>query len=258
MTPLEEFTVDGFMFTYNEVDIIERSATHSIQQGVHLHVMDNWSTDGTWEALQQLPLASLSRYPSSGPTEGFPCYAQLRMFEDLAAASSADWSMIQDADEIRRSPWPDVSLREAFCRIEQEGFNAANFAVILFPPVDDGFQRGMNPEEHFRLYRKHHLHTNLRHIKAWKNIPGVKVNIADTGSHFSNFPGVSVYPTSFILKHYPILSQQHGEKKILLERLPRYLPEERFQRGWHVQYDGISTGHNFLADPSTLELWPGH
>ena len=53
-----------------------------------------------------------------------------------------------------------------------------------------------------------------------------------------------------MLKHFPIRSQAHGERKILRERLPRFSGAER-SVGWHAQYDGIDTC-NFLRDPADL------
>src|SRR5207237_7360338 len=45
--------------------------------------------------------------------------------------------------------------------------------------------------------------------------------------------------------------QAHGERKVFLERRPRFSPHER-ARNWHVQYDGLQKGSSFLRD--TCEL----
>ncbi len=257
MTPLSQFMVDCFMFTYNEVDIIEAAVKHIGGQGLRLHILDNWSTDGTWEVLNNLPLASLGRFPSDGPSEFFLCADMLRRFELLSSKSDADWVMIQDADEIRRSRRSET-LREGFWRIENEGYNAVDFDVVWFHPVDDGFNRGMNPEEYFRMYVPHHIHSDSDHIKAWKNQRDKHVSIVDSGSHFTTFDGIRVHPESFLLKHYPVRGQTHGERKILRDRIPRYLPDEISQFGWHVQYlEALASGYSFLALPEPLLEWTG-
>jgi hypothetical protein len=51
-------------------------------------------------------------------------------------------------------------------------------------------------------------------------------------------------PTSFLLKHYPIRSQAHGERKVFRERRPRYDPANR-ARGWHTHYDHLQEGYVF-------------
>lgn len=61
-------------------------------------------------------------------------------------------------------------------------------------------------------------------------------------------------PYKFLLKHYPIRSQAHGEKKIFLERKSRWHPDER-RKGWHSQYDEIREGYNFLRQPDKLILF---
>ena len=54
------------------------------------------------------------------------------------------------------------------------------------------------------------------------------------------------------MRHYPIRSQSHGERKIFLERKPRLLPEAR-ARGWHNHYDRHAPGQSFLAAPDGLK-----
>jgi len=48
-----------------------------------------------------------------------------------------------------------------------------------------------------------------------------------------------------------IRSQEHGEKKVFKDRLPRFSPELR-KIGWHVQYDSFEPGYSFLNDPDAL------
>jgi hypothetical protein len=60
-----------------------------------------------------------------------------------------------------------------------------------------------------------------------------------------------VFPYNFLLKHYPIRSQAHGEQKVLRERKPRWDAGER-RRGWHFQYDHIRAGHRFIRPTGDL------
>jgi len=68
------------------------------------------------------------------------------------------------------------------------------------------------------------------------------------------FEGRQVYPIRFLLKHYPIRSQAHGQHKVLTERKGRFDPEER-ARGWHVHYDHVDTQTSFIVDPTRLERY---
>jgi hypothetical protein len=79
---------------------------------------------------------------------------------------------------------------------------------------------------------------NQRQVKAWKSSPAV--DIACLGGHQIRIPEASIFPTRFILKHYPVRSLEHGQRKILSERKNRFSLAER-KRGWHVQYDHLQT-----------------
>jgi hypothetical protein len=54
------------------------------------------------------------------------------------------------------------------------------------------------------------------------------------------------------MKHYPIRSQAHGERKVFTERANRWNEAER-SLGWHRQYDEIGTTGSFLRDAASLE-----
>ena len=56
------------------------------------------------------------------------------------------------------------------------------------------------------------------------------------------------------MRHFPVRSQAHGQRKVFEERKPRFSDDER-GRGWHVQYDGLDEGHRFTRDPDTLEQY---
>lgn len=53
----------------------------------------------------------------------------------------------------------------------------------------------------------------------------------------------------------PIRSQEHGERKVFLDRKARFSPTEREEKGWHVHYDHVHEGYSFIADPETLTLF---
>jgi len=80
--------------------------------------------------------------------------------------------------------------------------------------------------------------------KTWKHF-GQPVSTVDSGGHDVPFQGRRVFPFKFLLKHYPVRSQKHGEKKVFLERKARWNPDER-AKGWHNHYDSVKAGHTFL------------
>ena len=69
--------------------------------------------------------------------------------------------------------------------------------------------------------------------------------------HSVEFKERRVFPYKFLLKHYPIRSQSHGERKIFAERKARFSPEEH-EMGLHTQYDMYEPECSFLVDPKSL------
>ncbi|MGA2270322.1 MAG: glycosyltransferase family 2 protein [Bryobacteraceae bacterium] len=237
----------------NEADILPWTIQHLVDQGVEVYVIDNWSTDGSWEMLSWLPISGRERFPSSGPEDRYNCLSMLHRVDEVAAASKADWCIFHDADEIRRSPRPGETIVRGLQRVEAEGYNAINHNLYLFRAIDDDYIG--DPERHFSYYTRTHVDCGLNHVKAWKNtgrLTGLGTRAAG-GGHAFGFAGMTVHPQKWVLKHYPIRGQRHGARK-MAERLSRWNLEER-SWGWHVQYKGLSPGSNFLHDPNTLQCW---
>lgn len=202
------------------------------EQGCRVHLIDNWSSDGTIGAAKA---DSVERWPIDGPTQIHDREGMLKRIEEVALLHPRRWIIVHDADEIRRAE--AGRLAQALFAVERAGYNAASFHAITFAPVDNGWDALRDdPEVYFRWRYMTHVDTRGRHVKAW--VQGEeRVDIHSTGGHVARFEGAKAAVGGFILKHYPIRSQAHGERKVLRERLARYAVKE-LARGWHVQYDG--------------------
>lgn len=246
-----DFRVVAFMAAYNEEDIVVQSIRKWTEQGVRVHVLENWSTDSTYELAKslegQLPV-TVERFPAAGPSPFFEWGAMLERFEALAAETEADWFVRRGADEVLTPPWPGVSYRDGLYLVDRLGFNLVDHTVINFNPVDEGFRQGMDHEAYFRHFEFGTLPSYFRQQKAWKNC-GRPIQMAASGGHDLPFEGQRVYPFKFLLKHYPVRSQQHGERKVFRERKARWNPLER-ARGWHRHYDSVRAGHRFVQEES--------
>lgn len=253
--PPANFKIVALLACYNEEDIIFHSLQHLMRQQIYVYVIDNWSTDSTYEIVQsftgQKYFLGCERYPAHGPAQHFCLQNLLRRKEELAGRIKADWLINADTDEIREAPWPGMDLRRGIYRVDQLGYNAINHTELTFWPVDNSFLPGADFEKHFRYCEFTREHPqDLFHVKAWKNT-GQPPELAASAGHEAVFPGRRVYPYNFLLKHYPVRSQAHGEKKIFRERKPRYSPAER-STNWHVHYDGFRPGSSFLRRPEEL------
>jgi SAM-dependent methyltransferase len=248
----EAFQVVALMPVYNEADVIEESISALAADGVGVYVIDNWSTDETpsiVEALVGRGVVGIERFPGAGPAPHYQWRSILLRMEELSETLEADWFIHVDPDELRRSPWPGVGLRDAIYFVDQSGFNCIDHTVLNFHPVNPMPDEG-DLEHRFRFFEFGQHPAHFLELKAWKNL-GVRPARAESGGHDTVFPGRRVYPYKFLLQHYPIRSQSHGERKVFFERIARFDPEER-ALGWHSHYDDIDQPHRFVREPAEL------
>ena len=252
----KEFRVVALMSAYNEEDIIVPCLQYLIKQGLEVYLIDNWSTDSTVEMASEFlgkGLLAIEKFPEGGPPSHYAWKAILSRIEQLTEEIDADWFLFQDIDEIRVPAWPDLSLRDAILKVDREGFNSIDHTVATFYPLDNDFVAGADFETYFKYFEFSDRPGQFVEINACKNT-GRRVSLTESGGHEMRFEGRRVYPFRFLLKHYPVRSQAHGERKIFRERKPRWDPHEK-AGGWHSHYDHISEGHSFLGRPDDLELF---
>jgi len=144
---------------------------------------------------------------------------------------------------MRRAPWRSVNLKNAIYAVDKAGYNAINHMGLLFRPIDNSYSTKQDPEKYFKFFEFGYHPATFIQIKTWKNT-NQPISLAASGGHKVKFQGRRVYPYNFLQKHYPILSQQHGERKIFQERKARYDPDER-KDGWHVHYDHLKKSDDF-------------
>lgn len=257
----KDFRVVAIISAHNEGDVIYHVIGDLVGQGVDVYLINHCSTDNTVaEAEKWLGkgLIHIENFPQDAGyhllnEKQYIWYEILRRKEELAAKLEADWFIHADADEFRESPWAGYSLRTAIQAVDRLGVNAIDFALLNFRPVDNSFVPGSDVRNALR-YFEWGEDFNALQIKCWKNM-GVPVDLKNSGGHSVAFEGRKVFPVKFLLRHYPIRSQLHGERKVFEERKQRFSDVER-SVGWHVQYNDVrDRNHNFLRDPVELILY---
>lgn len=246
---MNDFRVIALVAARNEEDIIAQVLEDLIRQRIDVFLIDDGSTDGTVsEASQWLGrgLLEIERHP---PNPVFEWARLLRRKQELAARLDAHWFLHHDADEFRESPWAERDLLDAFREVDRLGYDAVDFRVLNFWPTEDGLARGADVREAFQFYEIAPARDAVQ-IKAWKRTSEA-VDLVSSGGHEAAFANRRVFPIPFLTRHYPVRSQAHGARKIFTERLPRFSSDERAQ-GWHVQYDDLTAGTNFVRDPAQL------
>jgi uroporphyrinogen-III synthase len=251
----DDFRVVAFLAAYNEEDIIVQSIEKWTDQGVRVHVIENWSTDSTYNLAKQLEKdlpVTVERFPADGPSDYFDWGAILQRIEVLAGQIEADWFVRRGADEILVSPWPRVSYRDALYLADRLGFNCIDHTIVEFHPVDNGFVAGVDHEQYFKHFDLKHL-SHAKQRKAWKNT-GQPITTIPSAGHDVVFAGRRIFPFKFLLKHYSFRSQSQAERKVFRERKARWNPKERSQ-GWHIHYDSMKSGHQFVQPPDAKEIF---
>ena len=249
-----DFPVVAILAAYNEADIITHVIGDLIDQGVDVYFLDDGSTDGTVAAVEPfVGRGVIAIEPAAAPGDrdaghAFEWERILLTKTRLATTLDAAWFIHHDADEFRESPWPAVRLKEAIQKVDALGFNAIDFRVLDFWPVHDRFRAGQDVREAFTAYAVGAEYDRVQ-IRCWKKT--ADLDLVSSGGHEARFPGRNVFPLRFILRHYPIRGQAHGERKVFHERRGRFVDTER-ARGWHVQYDAVGERTSFLRDPSDL------
>jgi glycosyltransferase involved in cell wall biosynthesis/uncharacterized coiled-coil protein SlyX len=252
-----DFSVVAIIAAYNEEDIIQHVVSDLINQGIQVYLLDDSSTDGTVAAVEPYVgrgvvaierLAGATTDAAPGGRGRFDLERILRRKTELANELDAAWFINHDADEFRESPWSHLSLSDAIRHVDRLGFNAIDFAGLDFWPVDDGFRPGGDVRDTFRFYSELAPYDRLQ-VRCWKKTDSLE--LLSSGGHEARFADRKIFPVRFVLRHYPIRGQKHGERKVFRERRDRFLVHER-AKGWHVQYDEMKEGASFIRDPSTL------
>ncbi|MBZ5560507.1 MAG: glycosyltransferase family 2 protein [Acidobacteriia bacterium] len=248
------FSVVAIIAAYNEADIIGHVVGDLITQGVRVYFLDDGSTDQTVATVEKylgrgvLAIERRAAPDARDAASGFEWERILLRKTQIAREIDADWFIHHDADEFRESPWPGVPLLDAIRRVDALGFNAIDFAGLDFFPVRDNLRAGDDVRDALTSYAEPAAYDRLQ-IRCWKKTD--ELDLASSGGHEARFAGRNVFPLRFLMRHYPIRGQVHGERKVFRERRGRFNDTER-ARGWHVQYDDVREGDSFLRDAATL------
>src|SRR5215831_14945804 len=246
------FSVVAIIAAYNEADIIGAAVRDLIDQNISVYLLDDGSTDSTVQAVEPYVgrgVIGIERLRPPEPPGEFRLREIVRRKAQLAATLDADWFINHDADEFRESPWGEVPLKEAIRRVDALGYNAIDFACFDFRLIDDRDWTGGDVRGALPFYSEAAPYDRVQ-IRCWKKTACVELE--STGGHDTQFEGRKVFPLRFVLRHYPIRSQAHGERKVFLERQPRFAEQER-ALGWHVQYEHVAAGTSFIHDQNMLK-----
>jgi len=232
--------VTAIVKCFNDEDILRSTISHLRGEGVRVHLIDNWSTDGSLELIASMARQdagiTFERFPESA-TMDYDWTALLDRTVRIAEDREHGWYLHYDSDELRCSPWRGVNLHDAIAHIDAFGYTALDFTVIDFRYLENE-SLGANVVETMRNFEFGRRPGHFSQIKGWK-FSGQKVELSSSGGHDAIFEGRKIFPLKFLTRHYPLRGEAHAVRKIFEERIPRS-QREKAERGWHVQYDEYS------------------
>jgi glycosyltransferase involved in cell wall biosynthesis len=240
----------ALLATYNESRFIGQCLEHLHSHGLETYVIDNASEDDTVaiaETFRDSGLIGIEQLPRDGVYEWTKI---LQRKEELSRELKGDWFMHVDADELRLPPPGHDTLSSAFATADQAGYNAVNFLEFTFLPTRESpehdhpdFQRTLRTYYPFLPRFPHRLN-------AWKSSWWRRPDLHTNGGHRVRFRGLKMYPESFFMKHYILLSPGHALEKYGA----RKYSEEEVARGWHGFRARMNDFHLELPSESAMRV----
>jgi len=228
----------GMVSVFNNENIIEEIITHLIHQGIELVILDNASTDKSFNICEKyLGKGVLEIF--SYKTKLFKKELILLMLYHMALRHSPDWLIVNDSDEILESDNVEFTLKEAIEKVDSESYNTIQFARFDFfmTDNDDLTKETIREKLTYYSYQGDYVY------RAWKYFPGI--NSGDVAGHFPIYPEgykYKIYPKKFILRHYPFQSEEQAKKK-MIDRTKGFT-KEKHGRPLNEHYE-IVLGENF-------------
>lgn len=241
--------VVGMLAVFNEADIIGQVIEHLISQGIELVILDNASSDGSYEISSGYLKKGLLTIEREA-TATYQWANMLQRLYSMALEQNPKWVLFSGADEFLESPYAELDLKNAIEREASKGYNLIQFNNFEFWPTEKDCE---NLDIDVRRRIKYYTYNDNFQFRCWQVLPGIRV--ANGGSHYPSFPrgkSVRISPTKFVMRHYKIRSYQQGIQKVFRDRLPRFDLEEK-RKGWGVHYDCFKAERKyFIIDSKTL------
>ncbi len=245
-----DLKIQAIVTCYNEEDIIEHTIKYLVEQGIYVHIVDNWSTDGSWDIVQKYVQRSRfvtsEKFPADGPSETYDWGNILCRVQEIAMNNSADfdWFVHHDADEVREAPFESiVHLRDGIIIADRCGFNAIDYTVINFVPIPDSYNGTQDIAQYLRYCSFGNQYGDIKQVKTWKSCDNI--NLVDSSGHHVQFIGKEqkIFPYKFLLRHYSLRSKEQAQRKIFKDRKPRWNKQE-LKKQWHTHYNKINNSHD--------------
>ncbi|MFH0701338.1 MAG: glycosyltransferase family 2 protein [Candidatus Woesearchaeota archaeon] len=226
----------------NEEDIIERNLRWYIDQGFPTIILDNGSTDRTYDICQS--------YLGKGIVDinqiTFQEHDRELSLKELGLITQRhgfEWLLLADVDEFYESPIPGESLRSSLSEEIGKAYNIVQFHNMEFWMTDK--DRLNEPDPIKRI--NHYSYFDSNRYKLFPNVPGI--DFWTKLGHVPILPSGIEYTISskiHISRHYKFRSIEQG-----LEKISRIRPSLR-RKDTSFHYAKFTSDESFFIIPYQL------
>lgn len=251
---INSFKVMAIIHCYNEKDIIKTTIEYLLKQELDIYVVDNWSNDGTYEEVETLKnnysdRIFLERFPEDKWAEKNGLFERLQRTEEICKEKIYDWYIHYDADEMRITPWENITLREMIYHADRNGFNIIENTVIDFKLTNFYDENIFMKDSYFDFG---HKQTHFQQFKTWKRDDNVRIK--ESGGHIAKIVQPKIYPFKILNRHYPFRSIEQAERKIFVDRRPK-LEKVYKEKRWHGHYFSYKEKSDLISKKEDLLFW---
>jgi glycosyltransferase involved in cell wall biosynthesis len=204
----------GLMIVKNEADIVGQSLAHALGHCEKIVVLDNMSSDGTWQIVEDLARRHAGRIVAH-------CRIGERFHDGLRAIGynafhhelgPRDWWLRLDADEfLNESPWPVLAQAERegadFVRANQMEFALTDADVAAIARGEDSRERPI--EE-----RRRHYRVAWREFRLFRNDPAIAWDPARNKQFPQNLSKARVASRAIFNRHYALRDIEQVKTRI--------------------------------------------
>lgn len=224
----------AFISVRNGIEYIQTCLSHLVSNGIEVVIIDQFSTDGTYEVCQKFLSDGVCRLERVSYPGYFSLKDQLTKKQELIEKTKTDWVIHQDVDELLESPYSGLNLLESIKLEDASHYNAINFNELVFLPYG---KSNFYESKHYYFFEPY----APRLMRAWKKTSGL--SSMKTGGHRLE-GNVFLSGTNYYLLHYIFTSQEHAYQKYG----SRSFSKKEMDMGWHR--NRINIAENKLTFPN--------
>lgn len=226
----------GLLCLKDEADVVEEHLRHAQRFCDRVFVMDNGSSDESWNIVQEVAREPDSRIVPVGVfLEPFFNGIRCRIHEVATQGlTDEDWLLQLDVDEfidVDPRPWLDRANAEGFGRIRTWQ------AQFQFTDVDlRGWQKGEDDRSRPIADRRRYFAVDWREARFWRHAPGREWNDARPDRTIPPW-ATDTAPFCLVNRHYQYRDPEQITKRLPLRSDNRYFPHSTHEDWKHLVKD---------------------